>query len=100
MPVFEINTPIKTEEPVIIVSANEKPLAPGRYRFRLVVVDNDGLESDPSEVDIVVRDNRRPTAILDAPNEVLFGQEFRLDGRRSSDLDPGKIVNYVWTLVG
>ncbi len=100
MPVFEINTPIETEEPVITVSIKEKPLPPGRYHFRLVVVDNDGLQSDPSDVDIVVRDDRRPTAILLAPQEVLFGQDFELDGRKSSDPAPGKVVRYIWTLVG
>lgn len=100
MPVFEINTPIETEEPVIIVSAGERPLPPGRYRFRLVVMDNDEQFSEPSEVEVIVRDDRRPTAVLDAPQQVLLNQDFELRGDRSSDPEPGKIVRYVWSLVG
>lgn len=100
MPVFEINTPIETDDPIILVEVKDKPLTPGRYRFRLVVRDNDDLLSDPSEVDVIVRDDRRPTAVLDAPREVLFGQDIELSGRKSSDPDPGKVVKYIWTLVG
>ena len=100
MPVFEINTPIETDDAVIVVSAGRSPLAPGRYRFRLQVRDNDDLLSDASEVDVIVRDDRKPTAVLDAPPQVLLGQDFELRGTRSSDPEPGKIVKYVWTLVG
>ena len=97
---FEINTPIETEEAAIIVEAREQPLPPGRYRFQLVVVDNDNLSSEPDTVDVIVRDDRRPTAVLETPRAVLFAQDFELSGRRSSDPEPGKIVKYIWTLVG
>jgi hypothetical protein len=30
---------------------------------------------------------------------VEFGEAFGLDGRRSSDVAPGRVVKYIWTLV-
>jgi hypothetical protein len=101
MPRFEPNVPIQTQEPVILVEVAEgQALLPGRHTFRLVVVDNDGLESDPDQVDIIVLDDRRPTAVLEVPRQVIFGQNFELSGRRSADPAPGRIVRYIWTLVG
>ncbi|GAB4191746.1 MAG: hypothetical protein OHK0022_05640 [Roseiflexaceae bacterium] len=100
MPVFEVNSPIETADPIVVVSAKERPLAPGRYRFRLQVVDDDGIPSDPSFVEVIIRDDRKPTAVLDAPPQVLYGQEFELRGDRSSDPEPGTIKSYIWTLVG
>lgn len=46
MAVFEPNQPITTDEPVVVVDAILKP---GRYRFRLVVINSAGQESLPSE---------------------------------------------------
>ncbi len=101
MPRFEPGVPIELAEPAIMVEIDENnPLPPGRHRFRLVVRDNDGLESEPDEVDIIVVDERRPTAVIDAPQRVLFGNSFELSGRRSSDPPPGKVVSWVWTLLG
>ena len=97
---FEINTPITTTEAVIVVEVKDRPMAPGRYKFQLVVVDNDDLLSEPDVVEVIVRDDRRPTAVLDTPKEVLFAQNFELSGRRSSDAPPGKVVKFIWTLIG
>ena len=44
-------------------------------------------------------DDRRPTAVVRAPETVPFGQPFELDGRRSTDLPPGKVVKYRWTML-
>ena len=52
MATFVLNQPIVTAEPGIVV---ENQLKPGSYRFRLVVVDNDGNQSAPSERVVVVR---------------------------------------------
>lgn len=46
MVVFQPNRPITTTEPVVRVDGG---LPPGRYRFQLVVVDDDGTSSLPSE---------------------------------------------------
>lgn len=52
MPKFELNQPITTETPVITVDAG---LHPGRYRFRLVVVDQAGNRSEPVEREVIIR---------------------------------------------
>lgn len=44
---FEPNKPIETREPVIEVDPG---LRPGRYRFQLVVVDDEGNQSLPATV--------------------------------------------------
>lgn len=100
MAAFQPGVPIETAEPGIVVEVDpNNPLPPGRHRFRLVVRDNDGLESQPDEVDIIVVDERSPTAVLDAPQRVLFGQNFEMSGKRSSDPAPGQIVAWEWTLL-
>lgn len=100
MPEFSPGQTIETEEPRIQVEINEEnPMQPGRYTFQLVVVDDSGNESLPDSVDIIIRDTQRPTAVIEAPQSVPFGENFRLDGRRSSDIG-GEIVTYRWTLVG
>ena len=48
---------------------------------------------------VVVRDTQNPTAILKAPSQVEFGMSFLLDGRDSSDVPPGKVVKYIWTMM-
>jgi hypothetical protein len=100
MATFEVGKEISTDESFISVDATaENPLPKGQHTFSLVVVDDDGLQSDPLTVEIVVRDDRKPTAVLIAPQTVPFAQAFKLDGSRSSDLPPGKVVKYVWTLL-
>ncbi len=48
--------PVSTEEPVIKVRGGLKP---GKYVFRLVVVDDKGIESAPDEVSVVVLERSR-----------------------------------------
>ena len=88
---------ITTAEPSVevTVSAND-PLPPGQHRFQLVVVDDSGSESEPAVVDVVVIDDQKPTAVLDAPRAVRFGASFTLSGARSVDVAPGRIVRYRW----
>jgi hypothetical protein len=100
MATFTIGTDISTPDPFVTVDATlDTPLPKGQHTFQLVVVDDDGLVSDPVTVDVVVRDDRKPTAVLVAPVTVPFGQTFRLDGSKSSDLPPGKVVKFVWTML-
>lgn len=99
MPQFKPGEPIETEEPTVRVEVDpQRPLAPGRYTFQLVVVDDSGNESAPDSVTVIVRDTQRPTAVIEAPASVVFGESFALDGRRSSDVG-GQITTYRWTLV-
>jgi hypothetical protein len=97
---FFPNKPIETKEPKIEVTVSPNaPLPVGVTRFQLVVVDDSGNESEPNFVEVVIRDTQRPTAVLDAPRQVEAGQSFALSGDRSSDVAPGKVVRYLWTLV-
>lgn len=85
-------TPLEISEP----SLELKGTAAGRCAFELTVLDNSGSRSLPDRVDVIVRDTKNPTAVLDLPPQVELGRGFILDGRRSSDIAPGKIVKYLW----
>ena len=74
-------------------------LAPGRHRFRLVVVDDSGNQSSPVEALLVVQDTLAPTAVLAVPGQVVQGQAFSLSGAQSSDAGGGRVVRYRWTRV-
>ena len=102
MPKFELGVPIETDENTAVVQVDvdpQRPLPKGVHVFQLVVIDDDGLQSEPVTVEVTVMDDRRPTAVLDAPRAVRFGQAFNLVGRASSDEPPGRIVRYVWTML-
>ena len=105
---FKQNVPVVQADPVVTVDASaEKPLPAGKHRFRLVVVDDAGNESNPMDIDVIVRDSEKPTAILDVIDAngalvdatVPLGRSFILSGQRSSDPPPGKIKEYRFTLV-
>ena len=97
---FELNVPIETAEPTIEVTVDPKnPLPVGVHRFQLIVEDDSGNQSLPSTIDVVVRDTQRPTAVLDAVGPIEAGNSFTLSGVRSSDVPPGKVIKYTWTMV-
>lgn len=96
---FRLNQPITTQDAKVEVSVTrEQPLAVGKHRFRLIVVDQAGNESVPDEIEVVVLDNERPTAILEGPKTINFGQAFVLNGDKSSDPN-GPITQYRWELI-
>jgi hypothetical protein len=98
---FTINTPIPTDQPTIEVTVTaEKPLPVGSHVFELVVEDDAGNLSAPDRIRVVVRDNARPTAVLEGPTTVNFGQPFQLSGTKSTDAGGGRVVKYIWKLVG
>lgn len=100
MPQFVVGSPVETQEEMVTVDQDESQhLSVGQHVFQLVVIDDAGNESVPAKVEVVVKDTQAPTAVLRAPSQVEFGKPFRLDGRESSDIPPGKIVKYIWTLV-
>jgi hypothetical protein len=98
---FTIGTKVTTAENTISVDVTaDAPLPPGVHHFQLVVIDDAGNESDPAVAQIVIKDSTKPTAVLAiAPTQVDPGVSFRLDGTRSSDVLPGKVVQYIWTMV-
>ena len=97
---FTFGQTVETKEPVVEVTVSpDKPLPTGRLRFRLVVIDDSGNASEPSDVEVIIRDSERPTAVLDADPQVEFGNSFKLSGERSSDVAPGQVVLYQWTML-
>lgn len=101
MATFVINTDITTDTATIEVTIDPtKPLAIGRHRFRLVVVDDSGNVSKADEVEVIVADQEAPTAVLNAPSTVASGASFKLDGSKSFDVGGGAIAKYVWTYLG
>lgn len=108
MPEFKPNVEVIQKEPLVSVDIKQdSPLPAGKYRFRLVVVDDGNNESDPAFLDVLIRDTERPTAVLDIVDangaltspEVAVGATFRLSGARSSDVAPGKIKAYRFVLL-
>jgi hypothetical protein len=100
MPRFEINVPIETDQPNVVVEVDRTaPLVTGRHTFQLVVTDDSGNESEPTSIIVIVADRERPTAVLDGPDVVNFGASFELSGRRSFDIG-GTIKVYRFTYLG
>ena len=108
MPEFKLNQPIVQREPVVKVDVSAAaPLPLGANRFRLVVIDDAGNESEPTFLEVVVRDAQKPTAVLDMVDAngrrvdpvVRQGEGFVLSGARSTDVAPGKVVEFRFTLV-
>jgi hypothetical protein len=100
MPVFTPNVAIETATPTIEVSNDANIfLAVGVHTFQLVVTDDSGNASQPALVEVIVRDSQSPTAVLDGPGSTEAGASFSLSGARSSDVAPGRVVSYAWTLV-
>ncbi len=98
---FVINTDVVTDAPRVEVTVTpDRPLAIGRQRFRLIVVDDSGNRSQPDEVTVIVADQDAPTAVLRGPRITGFGRSFDLDGSASLDTGGGRIVQYVWTYLG
>ena len=50
-------------------------------------------------LEVIVVDDKKPTAVLDAPARVSFGVSFKLSGARSADLPPGKIREFRWLMI-
>jgi hypothetical protein len=109
MPVFKPNQPIAQNEPLVRVEATrENPLPVGPHRFQLVVIDDAGNPSEPTFLEVVVLAPTDPTAVLDVVDangnridaQVPFGRTFVLSGARSTDVPPGRVVEYQFTLVG
>ena len=100
MAIFTVGETLTTREPEIEVTLTpDKPLPVGRHVFQLTVEDDSRNISQAATVEVIIRDTQAPTAVLDAPPQVEFGQTFRLSGIRSSDVAPGKVVAYHWTLM-
>jgi hypothetical protein len=98
---FQIGTTVKTPDNAVDVTVTPSaPLPAGVHHFQLIVIDESGNQSDPATAQVVIKDSIKPTAVLRiAPSQVEPGVSFRLDGTASSDVAPGKVVEYVWTMI-
>jgi hypothetical protein len=75
-------------------------IAQGTHHFQLIVVDEAGNKSAPVTAAVVIKDTILPTAVLTiAPTQVQPAQTFRLDGSKSSDVAPGTVTQYIWTML-
>jgi len=98
---FVLGTQIETTENTIDVTVTATaPIPIGAHRFQLVVVDEAGNPSAPAVGEVVIKDTINPTAVLTiAPTQVEFGRPFKLDGSKSSDVAPGTVAKYIWTML-
>ncbi len=69
---------------------------PGVFTVRLTVTDDQGAEAETTlSLTVSLRENLRPTAVIEGPDEVVAGEEAHFDGRASSDED-GEVVAWEW----
>ena len=108
MPQFKPNQAVVQPDPAVKVeSSRDSPLPVGANRFQLIVVDDAGNLSDPVVIEVIVAAALVPTAVLEVVDDsgariepnVPFGKTFTLSGAKSSDVAPGKVVEYRFTLL-
>jgi hypothetical protein len=96
---LKVNEPIQSTDDSLLINHNEAgALKPGVYEFQLQVTDDSGNQSAPTVTRVIVVDDKRPTAVLDAPSTASFGDNITLSAKRSVDIG-GKIASYEWTLI-
>ncbi|MEQ8330095.1 MAG: REJ domain-containing protein [Longimicrobiales bacterium] len=92
-----MNQPVETVAPSWTVERLDgDPLAPGRLTYRLEVTDASGNRSAPTQVQVFVVDTQAPTASATAPRRIVPTEPVTLDGGRSSDAAPGRVVRWHW----
>lgn len=100
MPKLDINVPLETDQPTIVVEVDPlRPLPRGRHSFQLEVVDDSGNVSLPDVLQVIVADRERPTAVLQGPQVVDLGKPFEVNGAKSFDIG-GQITGYRFTYLG
>jgi hypothetical protein len=98
---------VQTSPTVLVEVSDAAPLPVGSNRFQLVVVDNDGNPSAPAILEVIVQAAKIPTAVLEVVDAngghldptVEAGHTFTLSAAKSSDVAPGKVVEYRFTLL-
>src|SRR5437763_420855 len=99
---FTVGTTLTTTDNFVdvIAAAGAAPLPAGTHHFQLIVVDEAGNKSAPVTAAVIIKDTVLPTAVLTiAPTQVQPGQTFRLDGSHSSDVAPGTVTQFIWTMI-
>ncbi|MGL4542343.1 MAG: hypothetical protein ACRCUI_07525 [Polymorphobacter sp.] len=104
---FTPNVPVVSTTAAVTVDIDPaNPLPPGRHHFSLVVIDDAGNQSQADTIEVIVRDDSAPTAVLDvvdaAGNRVAAvvgaGKSFGLSGGRSFDFG-GRITEFRFTML-
>ncbi len=94
MPTLELQRPFETTEPRLRV---ENILLPGRHRFRLIVVDNDGIESDPVDTLVTIVGHVPSSDALvrarEARGRVFYATGVLLDAQH---LDAEQLYDHRW----
>ena len=105
---FKPNQPVAQADPSVKVEVSQaNPLPVGSNRFQLVVVDDQGNLSQPVVLEVIVAAAAVPTAVLEMVDDngqrieprVQSGRTFTLSGAKSSDVPPGRVVEYRFTLL-
>jgi hypothetical protein len=105
---FRPNQPVVQADPSVKVEVSAaNPLPVGSNRFQLVVVDDQGNLSQPVVLEVIVAAAAVPTAVLEMVDDngqrieprVQSGRTFTLSGAKSSDVPPGRVVEYRFTLL-
>jgi hypothetical protein len=94
MPTLELHQPFETTQPRLRV---ENILLPGRHRFRLIVVDDDGIESDPVDT-LVTIVGPVPRSDVVARAQQARGRVFYATGvlLNAQHLDAEQLDNHRW----
>ena len=115
-PLAEIlSGPLKTADPQLVLQiTTANSLDVGSHIFQLVVTDQQGNNSQPQTVRVIVLDDQAPTSVpnvLDANGGALpidrrnnlpsvsFGTSFMLDASKSRDIGTG-IESFTWQYMG
>jgi hypothetical protein len=64
---FTLNQPFATSSPTVDVDPG---LAPGVYRYELVVINDRGQRSNPARVDVQIVDSRGGGSVRDPPGPI------------------------------
>jgi hypothetical protein len=99
---FTVGATVTTTDNFVDVTQTPGTVAipQGTHHFQLIVVDEAGNKSAPVTAAVVIKDTVLPTAVLTiAPTQVQPGATFRLDGSKSSDVAPGTVVQFIWTMI-
>ena len=92
--------PVVTSDPAFtFVVDPARPFGLGDHAIELVVVDDSGNVSAPDSAIVRVVDDVAPTAAIDAPAAIVFGESLVVSGARSFDVG-GRIGSYAWSLDG
>lgn len=79
---FELRKPIQTRSPTIEVDPG---LAPGSYRFSLVVTDENGNESEPDFQTVVIQQPPIRDSIRDAVSDPNVRRDLELNRARITE---------------